>query len=106
MKTGSISIAENVSYASQEPWLFASSVRQNILFGSEYERDRYRQVVKVCALKADFDQFPYGDKTLVGERGVSLSGGQRARINLARFVQSCSNLAAKCKVVYSFINKS
>ncbi|XP_054270037.1 probable multidrug resistance-associated protein lethal(2)03659 [Macrosteles quadrilineatus] len=86
LKTGSVSIPENVSYASQEPWLFAGSVRQNILFGSPYDRERYRQVVRVCALKADFEQFPYGDKTIVGERGVSLSGGQRARINLARAV--------------------
>ncbi|XP_054272885.1 probable multidrug resistance-associated protein lethal(2)03659 [Macrosteles quadrilineatus] len=86
LKTGSVSIPENVSYASQESWLFAGSVRQNILFGSPYDRERYRQVVRVCALKADFEQFPYGDKTIVGERGVSLSGGQRARINLARAV--------------------
>lgn len=42
------------------------------------------QIIKVCALKTDFEQFPYGDRTIVGERGVSLSGGQRARINLAR----------------------
>lgn len=47
---------------------------------------RYDEVVKVCALETDFLQFPYGDKTLVEERGVSLSGGQRARINLARAV--------------------
>lgn len=45
------------------------------------------QVVKVCALKTDFEQFPYGDRTIVGDRGVSLSGGQRARINLARYVE-------------------
>lgn len=44
------------------------------------------QVCRVCALETDFKQFPYGDQTLVGERGVSLSGGQRARINLARSV--------------------
>lgn len=84
LKGGSIKVNGTVSYASQEPWLFAGSVRQNILFGSPYDRDRYRQVVKVCALRTDFEQFPYGDKTIVGERGVSLSGGQRARINLAR----------------------
>lgn len=40
--------------------------------------------MKVCALRTDFEQLPYKDKTIVGERGVSLSGGQRARINLAR----------------------
>jgi len=43
-----------------------------------------KQILQVCALKPDLKQFPYGDKTIVGERGVSLSGGQRARINLAR----------------------
>jgi ATP-binding cassette subfamily C (CFTR/MRP) protein 4 len=42
------------------------------------------QVIQVCALKIDFEQLPYGDKTIVGERGVLLSGGQKARINLAR----------------------
>lgn len=45
---------------------------------------RYKEVVNVCALKTDFAMFPQGDRTIVGEKGVSLSGGQRARINLAR----------------------
>lgn len=75
-----------ISYASQEPWMFTGSVRQNILFGEPFVRERYSQVVKVCALKHDFQLLPYADKTIVGERGVSLSGGQRARANLARYV--------------------
>ncbi|XP_050545468.1 probable multidrug resistance-associated protein lethal(2)03659 [Daktulosphaira vitifoliae] len=83
---GSISVNGIVSYASQEPWLFAATVQQNILFGSPMNRRRYKKVVDVCALEKDFEQFPYGDRTIVGERGVSLSGGQRARINLARAV--------------------
>ena len=76
----------HIAYASQEPWLFAGSVRQNILFGRKMEQRRYEQVIKVCQLKRDFALLPYSDKTIVGERGISLSGGQRARINLARAV--------------------
>lgn len=86
LSSGSLSVKGNVSYASQEPWLFAGTVRSNILFGLPMDRRRYREVVKRCALERDFTLFPYGDKTIVGDRGVSLSGGQRARINLARAV--------------------
>ncbi|XP_022822041.1 multidrug resistance-associated protein 4-like isoform X2 [Spodoptera litura] len=83
---GKIYISGPVSYASQEPWLFVATVRQNILFGLPYNSKKYKEVVRVCALQKDFQQFPHGDQTLVGERGASLSGGQRARINLARAV--------------------
>lgn len=83
---GEINVNGKISYASQEPWLFASSVKQNILFGQALNTERYERVVEVCQLKRDFQLLPYGDKTLVGERGINLSGGQRARINLARAV--------------------
>ncbi|XP_025834705.1 probable multidrug resistance-associated protein lethal(2)03659 isoform X2 [Agrilus planipennis] len=83
---GNVDVNGVVSYASQEPWLFAGSVRQNILFGQSLDRERYKTVVRKCALERDFTLLPYADKTIVGERGVSLSGGQRARINLARAV--------------------
>ncbi|BES95625.1 Multidrug resistance-associated protein [Nesidiocoris tenuis] len=86
LKSGTMDVRGTISYASQEPWLFQGNVKQNILFGLPYNKERYRKVVKVCALKTDFELFPYGDQTIVGERGVSLSGGQRARINLARAV--------------------
>ncbi|CAH1105143.1 unnamed protein product [Psylliodes chrysocephalus] len=86
LQSGSVQIKGVVSYASQEPWLFGGSVRQNILFGQKFEQKRYDEVIRVCALRRDFTLFPHGDRTLVGERGVSLSGGQRARINLARAV--------------------
>ncbi|XP_043286728.1 probable multidrug resistance-associated protein lethal(2)03659 [Venturia canescens] len=84
--SGSIEVNGHIAYASQEAWLFAGSVRQNILFGRKMEQRRYDQVVRVCQLKRDFNLLPYGDRTIVGERGISLSGGQRARINLARAV--------------------
>lgn len=83
---GNLSVNGEISYSSQEPWLFPGTVRQNILFGQEMDKMRYKIVVNKCALERDFTLLPYGDKTIVGERGVSLSGGQRARINLARAV--------------------
>lgn len=83
---GHIYLSGPLSYASQEPWLFVATVRQNILFGLPYNPKKYKEVIRVCALQKDFQQFTHGDQTLVGERGASLSGGQRARINLARAV--------------------
>ena len=55
----------SVSYAAQEPWLFSGSVRQNILFGEEMDKLRYRTVIKNCALERDFELLPNGDKTVV-----------------------------------------
>ncbi|XP_035902428.1 probable multidrug resistance-associated protein lethal(2)03659 isoform X2 [Anopheles stephensi] len=87
LESGSLSMGNcSVAYASQEPWLFTGSVRQNILFGDELDQYRYRQVLKVCALQPDLAHLPAGDMTVIGERGVSLSGGQKARICLARAV--------------------
>ena len=83
---GTTKVKGGISYASQEAWVFGASVRQNILFGQEFDRHRYQKVVKACSLIKDFKQFPQGDQTIVGERGSSLSGGQKARINLARAV--------------------
>ena len=82
---GSVQTVGTISYASQESWSFNTSVRNNILFGSEYDEHRYRRVVHVCALERDLQIFPFEDKTLVGEKGVILSGGQKARITLARY---------------------
>lgn len=80
LEHGSLSVNGSISYACQETWVFPGSVRQNILFGQQYERDRYDMVVKMCALVKDFEQFENGDLTIVGERGQSLSGGQKARL--------------------------
>ncbi|KAI4497436.1 hypothetical protein M0802_007447 [Mischocyttarus mexicanus] len=92
LTSGTLQVSGNRAYASQEPWLFAGSVRQNILFGRPMDQVRYNNVIKVCQLKRDFSLLPYGDKTIVGERGISLSGGQRARINLARAVYAESEI--------------
>lgn len=83
---GDVHISGKVSFSAQEPWLFSGNVRQNILFGDAYDEQRYRKVCKVCQLESDFAQLPHGDKTLVGERGKTLSGGQKARVTLARCI--------------------
>ncbi|XP_058822716.1 ATP-binding cassette sub-family C member 4-like [Topomyia yanbarensis] len=86
LESGTIVSKGKCVYVSQEPWVFAGTVRQNILFGHPMENDRYDSVVSSCALLRDFEQLPDGDKTIIGERGAALSGGQKARISLARAV--------------------
>ncbi|XP_031637635.1 multidrug resistance-associated protein 4-like, partial [Contarinia nasturtii] len=81
---GSMGINGTISYASQVNWTFTSTIRQNITFGQSIDRSRYDEVIKCAALAKDFKQFGSGDMTMVGENGAGLSGGQKARINLAR----------------------
>ncbi|KAB0797835.1 hypothetical protein PPYR_09004 [Photinus pyralis] len=83
---GDMEVIGNISYASQEPWIFNGTVRQNIIFNKPYSEPHYRNVINHCCLDSDLSSLPHGDMTVVGERGVSLSGGQRARVNLARAV--------------------
>uniref|UniRef100_A0A672GC19 ATP-binding cassette, sub-family C (CFTR/MRP), member 10 n=1 Tax=Salarias fasciatus TaxID=181472 RepID=A0A672GC19_SALFA len=73
-----------VGLASQEPWIQHASVRENILFGREYDAAFYQAVIQACALADDLSVLPDGDRTEVGENGVTLSGGQKARLALAR----------------------
>ncbi|KAF7799416.1 hypothetical protein EIP86_010650 [Pleurotus ostreatoroseus] len=76
----------SISYAAQTPWLRHQSIRDNILFGYPLDEKRYRDVVECCALVPDFENLEDGDMTEIGARGISLSGGQKARVALARAV--------------------
>lgn len=79
---------EPIAYASQRPWLFRGSIKDNILFGAPFDPERYRNVIKSCALEPDLAAFKDGDMKDVGECGCRLSGGQRQRVTLARAVYS------------------
>ncbi|TID30754.1 hypothetical protein CANINC_000670 [Pichia inconspicua] len=68
------------------PWVQNATIRDNILFGLPYDVEKYEKIVHACCLADDFNQFEGGDMTEVGERGITLSGGQKARINLARAI--------------------
>ena len=91
--TGSfIQSNEIIGYCSQRPWLQSLSIRDNILFDSSQEDVRYREVLEACALNPDLASFKDGDLSNVGENGIGLSGGQKARIALARAVYSKANI--------------
>ncbi|KAM6446472.1 ATP-binding cassette sub-family C member 4 isoform 1-T1 [Liasis olivaceus] len=83
---GFIDIQGKIAYVSQQPWVFSGTVRNNILFGKEYRKEKYEKVLRACALKKDIEHLEDGDLTMIGDRGATLSGGQKARINLARAV--------------------
>ncbi|PWZ02347.1 putative YCF1-vacuolar ABC transporter [Testicularia cyperi] len=81
---GEAIVKGRTAYFTQGGWCMGATVRDNILFGLKYEPEFYQRVIDACALTPDLNILPEGDRTEVGERGVSLSGGQRARIALAR----------------------
>ncbi|TBU41809.1 P-loop containing nucleoside triphosphate hydrolase protein [Dichomitus squalens] len=79
-------LLRSISYAAQTPWLRHQSIRENVLFGFPYNDDRYRAVIECCALIPDLEMLEDGDATEIGTRGVTLSGGQKARVALARAI--------------------
>eukprot|EP00986_Skeletonema_menzelii_P001791 scaffold489_cov80-Skeletonema_menzelii.AAC.3 len=93
-KKTSISMASgsNLSYAAQTPFILSTTVRENITFGSPFDRDRYDRVLDACCLRPDLKQWPAGDLTEIGERGVTMSGGQKQRVSVARAVYANADI--------------
>ena len=101
-----------VAVSMQQAWIMAGSVRSNITFGKRFEKLWYAKVTRACALETDFAQLPKGDQTYIGDNGVNLSGGQKARVSLARAVYARPTLAllddtlsavGECSFVYRYI---
>ncbi|XP_038157102.1 multidrug resistance-associated protein 4-like isoform X2 [Cyprinodon tularosa] len=85
-ETGVVKVKGRVAYTPQQPWILPGTIRSNIVFGHEFNPKKYDRVLRACALKRDIDLLPGGDLVGVGDRGANLSGGQKARVSLARAV--------------------
>jgi len=89
---GTLETTGKIAYVEQEPIIFSGTIKENILFGKEYNEELYKKVLKACCLEKDMSLLVHGDLTLIGERGVNLSGGQKARLSVARAVYSESDI--------------
>lgn len=81
---GQVQISGKIAYVPQQAWIINATLKNNILFGNEYEDDRYKLILSACGLTPDIAMLPGGDQTEIGERGINLSGGQKQRVSLAR----------------------
>jgi ABC-type multidrug transport system fused ATPase/permease subunit len=89
---GTVSLRGDIAYFSQTSWILSATVKDNIVFGHRFDPVFYDKVLDACALRADLAVLPDGHMTEVGEKGVSLSGGQKARICLARAVYARADI--------------
>ncbi|OMJ71618.1 hypothetical protein SteCoe_30112 [Stentor coeruleus] len=81
-----------IAFCNQEAWIQNKTIRDNILFGKDFNEKKYWDVIRICMLQADLDIFPGGDMTEIGEKGINLSGGQKARVSIARAVYSDADI--------------
>nr|XP_047906947.1 cystic fibrosis transmembrane conductance regulator [Anser cygnoides] len=89
---GKIKHSGRISFSPQVSWIMPGTIKENIIFGVSYDEYRYKSVIKACQLEEDISKFPDKDYTVLGEGGITLSGGQRARISLARAVYKDADL--------------
>ena len=83
---GNVTIGASRAFCPQYAWIQNATVQENILFGKQIDKEWYRRVVDACALRPDFEMLPNGDQTEIGERGITVSGGQKQRLNIARAI--------------------
>ena len=89
---GEVVLRGHSAYVAQSTWVMNASVKENVVFGHRWDAKFYRQTIHACALTDDISSLPDGDQTEVGEKGISLSGGQKARLTLARAVYARADI--------------
>jgi len=89
---GKVSVRGSVAYHSQVPWILNATVRDNILFGAPLDTARFEAAIEAACLGPDIAMLPFGLDTEIGERGINLSGGQKARVSFARTVYRDADL--------------
>ncbi|CAN6345532.1 unnamed protein product [Urochloa humidicola] len=90
--SGSVSVSGSVAYVAQTSWIQSGTVRDNVLFGKPMNKEEYEKAIRCCALDKDIENFPHGDLTEIGQRGLNMSGGQKQRIQLARAVYNDADI--------------
>lgn len=90
--SGSVNVCGSMAYVPQVAWIQNATMKKNILFTSEYDETRYKEVLAGAALEADISILAAGDETEIGEKGINLSGGQKQRVSLARAVYANSDI--------------
>ncbi|XP_051219332.1 putative ABC transporter C family member 15 isoform X2 [Lolium perenne] len=83
---GAVRVSGRKAYVPQTAWILSGNIRDNILFGNPYDKEKYQKIIQACALSRDLELFANGDLTEIGERGINMSGGQKQRIQIARSV--------------------
>ena len=92
ISSGQMSCIGKMAYVSQTPWVYSGTVRENVVFGMPFVEEKFNKIIEVCDLGKDLSRFPKRDLTEIGQRGVILSGGQRARVSLARAIYSDADI--------------
>ena len=90
--SGEIRMGANRAFCPQYAWIQNATVKENVLFGKEMDQHWYNTVIDACALRPDLDMLPAGDLTEIGERGITISGGQKQRLNIARAIYFDSDI--------------
>lgn len=89
---GKVSKNGKTAFVSQEPFMMNATIRENILFGEEYDEKEYQEILKICELVQDLDILEGKDMTEIGVKGINLSGGQKQRIQIARAIYSNADI--------------